>query len=365
MPCGIGSQFNLEYSTLLDAYKKSELLPDTGLGLFRLSAIPVDRPEPAEALRTTVAWSVGLKRKVTLLSSVQLDRFRQGKPLRPETDVRAERGAYFVQSELRLRPGQRADWLLVADVNQGPAEVAQLNQLAPQTGAVAKARSARCPARHRGTAAHRRERRWPAADRAPAGLRAALQQHAVQHHARRRFRRRLRGGFARPAGVRAECEHGTRRASRRVLPPPAEGAALSSVGCGRARGRRPAARTRLPRIPSAHLQPPSRRPEPALESLLHHDPQRRRHAQPELRGQLARHLPELGGARGLVPRLHVRDDLPLSQRLDRRRLQSLSHHAQRHRLGGRGPARPVVLHRLLGRSPDHLPAETAGAARAP
>lgn len=128
MPCGVGSQFNLEYSTLLDAYKKSELLPNTGLGLFRLSAIPVDRPEPAEALRTTVAWSVGLRRKVTLLSSVQLDRFRQGQPLQPETDVRAERGAYFVQSELRLRPGQRADWLLVADVNQGPTEVAQLNQ---------------------------------------------------------------------------------------------------------------------------------------------------------------------------------------------------------------------------------------------
>ncbi len=129
MPCGTGSQFNLEYSTLLDAYKKSELLPDTGLGLFRLSAIPVDRPEPAEALRATVAWSVGLKRKVTLLSSVQLDLFRHGKRLRPETDVRAERGAYFVQCELELRPGQCADWLLVADVNQGPAEVAQLNQL--------------------------------------------------------------------------------------------------------------------------------------------------------------------------------------------------------------------------------------------
>ena len=40
MPCGTGSQFNLEYSTLLDAYKKSELLAGTGLGLFRLSAIP-------------------------------------------------------------------------------------------------------------------------------------------------------------------------------------------------------------------------------------------------------------------------------------------------------------------------------------
>jgi hypothetical protein len=128
MPSGTGSQFNLEYSTLLDAYKRSELLPQTGLGLFRLSAIPVDRPEPAEALRTTVAWTIGLKRKLTLLSSVQLDCFRNGQTLRPETDVRAERGAYFVPSDIRLGPGQSAEWWLVADVNQGPSDVAQLNR---------------------------------------------------------------------------------------------------------------------------------------------------------------------------------------------------------------------------------------------
>ncbi len=138
MPCGTGSQFNLEYSTLLDAYKKSELIPETGLGLFRLSAIPVDRPEPAEALRATTAWSLGLKRQLTLLSSVQLDCFRQGLPLRNETDVRAERGAYFVQAAQNLRPGQILDWLLVADVNQGPSEVASLNQLLRQPARLRK-----------------------------------------------------------------------------------------------------------------------------------------------------------------------------------------------------------------------------------
>lgn len=138
MPCGVGSQFNLEFSTLLDAYKKSELLADTGLGLFRLSAIPVDRPEPAEALRTTVVWSVGLKRQLVLLSSVQLDSFRTGQSLRSETDIRAERGAYFVQSEIQLRRGQSSDWLMVADVNQGPSEVARLNQLLCQPGQLRK-----------------------------------------------------------------------------------------------------------------------------------------------------------------------------------------------------------------------------------
>jgi len=129
MPCGTGSQFNLEYSTLLDAYKRSELISETGLGLFRLSAIPVDRPEPAEALRVNTVWSWGLKRQLTLLSSLQLENFRQGSPLREETDVRGERGAYFVQATMNLRPGQTADWLLAADVGQGPSEVAALNRL--------------------------------------------------------------------------------------------------------------------------------------------------------------------------------------------------------------------------------------------
>ena len=138
MPCGTGSQFNLEYSTLHDAYKKSELVAKTGLGLFRLSAIPVDRPEPAEALRTTVAWSVGLNRQLTLLSSVQLDRFRTGQSLCPETEVRAERGGYFVQADMSLRRDQSTDWLIVADVNQGAPSIARLNQLLGKPGQLRK-----------------------------------------------------------------------------------------------------------------------------------------------------------------------------------------------------------------------------------
>ena len=129
MPCGAGSRFQLEYSTLLDAYKRNELVPETGLGLFTLSSVPVDRPEPAEALRATTVWSCGLRRRAILLSSVQLERFRHGLPLVQKTEERAERGAYFVCSELSLRHGQAADWLMVAEVNRGPSDVVELNQL--------------------------------------------------------------------------------------------------------------------------------------------------------------------------------------------------------------------------------------------
>ncbi len=129
MPCGVGSRFQLDYSTLLDAYKRNELVPETGLGLFMLSSVPIDRPEPAEALRATTVWSCGLRPRAILLSSVQSERFRDGLPLVQKTEVRAERGAYLVCSELSLGLGETADWLIVADVNRGPSDVVELNQL--------------------------------------------------------------------------------------------------------------------------------------------------------------------------------------------------------------------------------------------
>lgn len=132
MPCGVGSQFQIEKSTLLDAYKRGELLPECGLALFRLSSIPIDRPEPAEALRATAVWSLGLKGSGKLLSSVQLDQFREGQTLKEEVDVRAERGAYFLWSDLAIGSGQTVAWTIGADVNRGPSDVAELRELLRQ-----------------------------------------------------------------------------------------------------------------------------------------------------------------------------------------------------------------------------------------
>ena len=129
LPRGVSSQFQLEKSTLLDAYKKSELLPDSGLGLFVLSSIPMDRPEPAESLAATTVWSAGLRREAVLLSALQLERFRRGSPLKTEIDVRAEQGAYFVESHFELRGKQVRTWMMAADVEQGPSQAANLRRL--------------------------------------------------------------------------------------------------------------------------------------------------------------------------------------------------------------------------------------------
>jgi hypothetical protein len=123
LPCGVTRRFQLEYSTLVDGYKRTELERTTGLGLFRLSSIPVDRPEPSESLRVNLAWSVGLDAEARLLSSVQLDAFRRGSAVTQETDIRGRRGAYFLKASLTLPAQGEKEWKIVSEVNQDAAGV--------------------------------------------------------------------------------------------------------------------------------------------------------------------------------------------------------------------------------------------------
>ncbi len=134
MPCGVGSQFQNDKSTLLDAYKRAEWMAESGLAIFRLSSIPIDRPEPAEALRATTVWSVGLPKGQQLLSSSQLDRFRTTGAVKEETDVRGQRGAFFRCVNLVLSGGQSMEWTLVADVGRGPSDIAALRNLLRRPG---------------------------------------------------------------------------------------------------------------------------------------------------------------------------------------------------------------------------------------
>jgi hypothetical protein len=129
LPYGLTRRFQQEYSTLADGYKENELDSKTGLGLFKLSSVPADRPEPNEALRVTTVWSEGLESTCRLLCSAQLDRFRRGEAVNEEKLVRGRRGAYFVNSRLTLPPGNRKEWSLVADVEQDAANIAALVDL--------------------------------------------------------------------------------------------------------------------------------------------------------------------------------------------------------------------------------------------
>jgi hypothetical protein len=129
LPYGVGSDIQGIRSNLVDAYKKCELEADAGLGIYALSAIIVDKAEPSEALKANLVWSLGLENPTYLLSSAQINNFRRGIELQQEVDVKAEKGAYLLNAELKLASKEQKSWLQVANVNQTVSDVARLSEM--------------------------------------------------------------------------------------------------------------------------------------------------------------------------------------------------------------------------------------------
>jgi len=126
VPAGIGSGLQNNSSNLGDAYKRSILDARSGLGVYALSAVIVDRAEPSEALKANVIWSTGLSNPTHLLSAQQLDKFRRGDAISGELDVKGEKGAYLLHSNITLSANQSANWCIVADVNKNHTAVFDL-----------------------------------------------------------------------------------------------------------------------------------------------------------------------------------------------------------------------------------------------
>jgi len=126
LPANITSLTQNIFSPLLDAYKRSELDTGTGLVIFSLNSTLTDLAEPSESLLATTVMQLGLDQVDYLLSSVQLDAFRNGMGVTMETDVRGRRCAYFVHTTLNLAPNMEHSWHLVAEVSQDSASIVRL-----------------------------------------------------------------------------------------------------------------------------------------------------------------------------------------------------------------------------------------------
>ncbi len=126
LPYGVNRQMQNEMSTLVDAYKKSELALPTGLGIFRLASIPVDRAVPSEALKCTTVWFSGYKPKSFLLSEKQFKQFERGKSPETEKGSKGVRGCYFTLSELELIPQEKITGYYVIELEQDSSDVEEL-----------------------------------------------------------------------------------------------------------------------------------------------------------------------------------------------------------------------------------------------
>jgi hypothetical protein len=126
VPGGVDSQFQLRFSNLLDAYKKSEVSGAHRIGVYYLSSIPTDRAEPSEGLLASVAWSTGLGEATVLLSDRQFNAFRNGRQMGHEVDLRGRKGHYFVTATATLPGHGHRSWKLVADVHQEAGDLVSL-----------------------------------------------------------------------------------------------------------------------------------------------------------------------------------------------------------------------------------------------
>ena len=127
LPHGVPEGLQRGSSNLVDAYKKCEL-EDGNLGVYALSAIISDKAEPSESLKANVVWSLGFDSPKVLLSSKQLHAFKTGASLNTETDIKAERGAYFIQTSFELAAKESKDWMIVADLGQSIRGVIRLKE---------------------------------------------------------------------------------------------------------------------------------------------------------------------------------------------------------------------------------------------
>ena len=139
LPNGVDFDFQNAFSSLLDAYKKCELLRESKLGLYMLSSIPVDRAEPSESLKATTVWSSGLSHdSKILISNHQVENFKRGLELETETDIRATRGAYYINASLSLGKDESKEWMIVAEINQQSIDVVNLSNAIKTNGNIKK-----------------------------------------------------------------------------------------------------------------------------------------------------------------------------------------------------------------------------------
>ncbi|MBK7632242.1 MAG: hypothetical protein IPJ23_16360 [Ignavibacteriales bacterium] len=126
LPSGVSQQLQSGFSTLVDGYKKNELIVEAGIGVFSLSSIPSDRAQPAESLKTSTAWSAGIDVEKYLLCSKQISNFRKNIPVDQENSINGIRGSFLIISRFKIKPASSVNWLFAAEVNQNAGSLVEL-----------------------------------------------------------------------------------------------------------------------------------------------------------------------------------------------------------------------------------------------
>lgn len=126
LPAGVERKTQNEFSTLVDGYKKTELVPGTSLALFRMEAILVDRAEPSESLTCNTVYALGLPKDTDY----------------SRTESKGVRGAFVAQTSIQLSAFSSQTWYNVLDVSKDAVAVHELMHFVKQPDAIAQIEAA-------------------------------------------------------------------------------------------------------------------------------------------------------------------------------------------------------------------------------
>lgn len=126
MPADVPPLAQQGLSSLVDAYKRSELLDSArGVALYAMDAHLSDQAAPAEALRANVVWRHGLPGAQTILSADAVAEMRAGKSSADRELWVGQRGAYLVRATVAPAAGD-VQWDIVGEVHLDHAGVTSL-----------------------------------------------------------------------------------------------------------------------------------------------------------------------------------------------------------------------------------------------
>ena len=157
LPSGVERKTQNEFSTLVDGYKKTEVVlvesqkskveskveskSESGLALFRMEAILVDRAEPSESLRCNTVYTLGLPGAEYSVNPDAPEIFRKSRHFEPESESKGVRGAFFAHTRFTLAAANSKNgsssrtWYHILDVSQDAVQVRRLLRFMAQPDA--------------------------------------------------------------------------------------------------------------------------------------------------------------------------------------------------------------------------------------
>jgi hypothetical protein len=129
LPYGAPLLLYQQLSSLVDAYKRTDVDQASRMGIFSLTSKIIDRAEAAESLRANAVWCHSPFPFEVSLSTDTVKAFRRGKDPAGDTLLTGQKGNYFVTMRFDAQPGAAAKWHIVADVGKSHTDLSALRDM--------------------------------------------------------------------------------------------------------------------------------------------------------------------------------------------------------------------------------------------